>query len=156
MTANISEVVSKVPTGLLINGEWVDAKDGATFDVENPATGEVIATLASAGEDDAMAALDAACAVQDEWAATSPRERSDILRRACDLVQERSDTFATLMTREMGKALRESRGELTCRGEFLRWFSEEAVRDYGRSFPAPEGTLNMITRRKPVGPCLLI
>lgn len=156
MTANISEVVSKVPTGLLINGEWVDAKDGATFDVENPATGEVIATLASAGEDDAMAALDAACAVQDEWAATSPRERSDILRRAFDLVQERSETFATLMTLEMGKPLAESRGEVTYGGEFLRWFSEEAVRDYGRSFPAPEGTLNMITRRKPVGPCLLI
>ena len=66
MTANISEVLSRVPTGLLINGQWVDAQDGATFDVENPATGEVIATLASAGEADAMAALDAACAVQDE------------------------------------------------------------------------------------------
>ena len=70
MTANISEVLSKVPTGLLINGEWVDAQDGETFDVENPATGEVIATLASAGEADAKAALDAACAVQEEWAAT--------------------------------------------------------------------------------------
>ena len=156
MTANISEVLSLVPTGLLINGQWVDAQDGATFDVENPATGEVIATLASAGEADAMAALDAACAVQDEWAATSPRERSAILSRAFDLVQERAETFATLMTLEMGKPLAEARGEVTYGGEFLRWFAEEAVRDYGRSFPAPEGTLNMITRRKPVGPCLLI
>lgn len=136
MTANISEVLSKVPTGLLINGEWVDAQDGATFDVENPATGEVIATLASAGEADAQAALDAACTVQDEWAATSPRERSNILRRAFDLVQERAETFATLMTLEMGKPIAEARGEVTYGGEFLRWFSEEAVRDYGRAFPA--------------------
>ena len=153
---NIDELLAKVPTGLLINGKWVDASDGATFDVDNPATGEVIATLASASSEDAQKAMDAACAVQDEWARTSTRERSNLLRRAFDLVQERKDEFAALMTLEMGKPLAESYGEVTYGAEYLRWFSEEAVRDYGRTLPAPEGTLRMVTRRKPVGPCLLI
>ncbi|MCQ9340445.1 NAD-dependent succinate-semialdehyde dehydrogenase [Corynebacterium phoceense] len=156
MTVNVQELLAKVPTGLLINGEWRDAASGETFEVENPATGETLATLASAGSDDAMAALDAACAVKDEWARTSPRERSNILRRAFDLVTERKDEFAALMTLEMGKPLAEAYGEVTYGAEYLRWFSEEAVRDYGATLPAPEGTIQMVTRRKPVGPCLLI
>ncbi|RSZ61970.1 NAD-dependent succinate-semialdehyde dehydrogenase [Corynebacterium hylobatis] len=156
MTVNIEELLAKVPTGLLIGDSWRDAGAGETFTVENPATGETIATLASATSDDAMAALDAACAVQDEWARTSARERSDILRRAFDLVHERAEEFATLMTLEMGKPIAEARGEVTYGAEYLRWFSEEAVRDYGRYAPTPEGNLRMITVRKPVGPCLLI
>ncbi|QNE88586.1 NAD-dependent succinate-semialdehyde dehydrogenase [Corynebacterium incognita] len=154
MTANITDVLAKVPTGLLIGNDWVDTDE--TFDVENPATGETLATLSSGGEKEALAALDAACAVQDEWARTSPRERSNILRRAFELVHERAEDFATLMTLEMGKPLAEARGEVTYGAEYLRWFSEEAVRDYGRSATVPEGTLRMVTRRKPVGPCLLI
>jgi len=156
MSINIEEVIAKVPTQLLIGGEWRDSASGETFDVENPATGEKLATLASANSEDATAALDAACAVQDEWARTTPRERAEILRRAFELVQERADDFAALMTLEMGKPFAESKGEVTYGGEFLRWFSEEAVRDYGRTATVPEGTLRMITRRKPVGPCLLI
>ncbi|APT93518.1 succinate-semialdehyde dehydrogenase [Corynebacterium phocae] len=156
MTFTTSELLKKVPTGLLIDGQWTQASTGETFEVENPATGEIIATLASAGSADAIAALDAACAAQDGWARTSARERSDILRRAFELVTARRDEFATLMTLEMGKPLAESYGEVTYGAEYLRWFSEEAVRDYGRTLPAPEGTLRMITRRKPVGPCLLI
>ncbi|MGV0418766.1 NAD-dependent succinate-semialdehyde dehydrogenase [Corynebacterium segmentosum] len=156
MSINTEEVIAKVPTQLLIGGEWRDSTSGETFDVENPATGEKLATLASANSEDATAALDAACAVQDEWARTTPRERAEILRRAFELVQERADDFAALMTLEMGKPFAESKGEVTYGGEFLRWFSEEAVRDYGRTATVPEGTLRMITRRKPVGPCLLI
>lgn len=156
MSTNIEEIIAKVPTQLLIGGQWRDSASGETFDVENPATGEKLATLSSANSDDAIAALDAACAVQDEWARTTPRERAEILRRAFDLVQERADEFATLMTLEMGKPFAEAQGEVTYGGEFLRWFSEEAVRDYGRAAIVPEGTLRMITRRKPVGPCLLI
>lgn len=156
MSINIEEVIAKVPTQLLIGGEWRDSTSGETFDVENPATGEKLATLASANSEDATAALDAACAVQDEWARTTPRERAEILRRAFELVQERAEDFAALMTLEMGKPIAESKGEVTYGGEFLRWFSEEAVRDYGRTATVPEGTLRMITRRKPVGPCLLI
>jgi len=156
VSINIEEVIAKVPTQLLIGGEWRDSTSGETFDVENPATGEKLATLSSANSDDAIAALDAACAVQDEWARTTPRERAEILRRAFDLVQERADEFAALMTLEMGKPFAEAKGEVTYGGEFLRWFSEETVRDYGRAATVPEGTLRMITRRKPVGPCLLI
>ncbi|WP_411701844.1 NAD-dependent succinate-semialdehyde dehydrogenase [Corynebacterium sp. LaCa97] len=156
MSINIDEVIAKVPTQLLIGGEWRDSTSGETFDVENPATGETLATLSSANSDDAIAALDAACAVQDDWTRTTPRERAEILRRAFDLVQERADEFAALMTLEMGKPFAEAKGEVTYGGEFLRWFSEEAVRDYGRAATVPEGTLRMITRRKPVGPCLLI
>ena len=156
MSINIDEVIAKVPTQLLIGGEWRDSTSGETFDVENPATGETLATLSSANSDDAIAALDAACAVQDDWARTTQRERAEILRRAFDLVQERADEFAALMTLEMGKPFAEAKGEVTYGGEFLRWFSEETVRDYGRAATVPEGTLRMITRRKPVGPCLLI
>ena len=147
MTMSPNEVVAKVPTQLLIGGEWRKASSGETFTVENPATGETIATLDSANSADAVAALDAACAV---------RERANILRRAFELVHERADEFATLMTLEMGKPFAESQGEVTYGAEYLRWFSEEATRDYGRYSPVPEGTLRMVTRRKPVGPCLLI
>lgn len=156
MAVDINQLLQTVPTGLLIDGQWRDSSDGNTFTVENPATGEELATMASATSEDAMAALDAACAVQDSWGRTPPRERADILRRAFDLVHERADEFATLMTLEMGKPLSEAYGEVTYGAEFLRWFSEEAVRDYGSVLEAPEGTLRLMTVRKPVGPCLLI
>lgn len=161
MAVNVQELLAKVPTGLLINGEWRESSNGETFDVENPATGEIIATLASATEEDATAALDAACAAEKGagehgWVATTPRERAEILRRAFELVTERADEFATLMTLEMGKPFAEALGEVKYGAEFLRWFAEETPRHYGRTLNMPEGTLRMITRHKPVGPCLLI
>lgn len=149
-------LLASVPTGLLINGEWRDASDGGTFDVHDPATGEVLVTLASATGADAVAALDAADAAQAAWARTAPRARADILRRAFDLVTERADDFALLMTLEMGKPLAEARGEVTYGAEFLRWFSEETVRDYGRYLTTPEGKNKILVQHKPVGPCLLI
>lgn len=149
-------LLATVPTGLLIDGQWRGSSDGATFDVENPATEETIATLASATSEDAVAALDAAVNAQDAWARTSPRSRSEILRRTFELVTERKEAFATLMTLEMGKPLAEAFGEVTYGAEFLRWFAEEAVRHYGHHLEVPEGTLRMTTRHKPVGPCLLI
>ena len=133
-----------------------DASDGGTFDVHDPATGKVLATLASATSEDALAALDAADAAQASWARTAPRERAEILRRAFDLVTERAEDFALLMTLEMGKPLAEARGEVTYGAEFLRWFSEEAVRDYGRYLTTPEGKNKILVQHKPVGPCLLI
>ncbi|MDN4610449.1 NAD-dependent succinate-semialdehyde dehydrogenase [Arthrobacter burdickii] len=151
-----AELLATVPTGLLIDGRWRDASDGGTFDVHDPATGATLATLASATSADAVAALDAASAVQAAWARTAPRERSEILRRAFDLVTERAEDFALLMTLEMGKPLAEARGEVKYGAEFLRWFSEEAVRDYGRYLTAPEGTNRILVQHKPVGPCLLI
>jgi succinate-semialdehyde dehydrogenase/glutarate-semialdehyde dehydrogenase len=153
---DVTALLSEVPTGLLIDGDWRDASDNTTFNVTNPATEQHLATVASATSDDALAALDAACTAQTDWARTSPRTRSEILRRAFDLVHHRAETFATLMTLEMGKPLAEAYGEVTYGAEYLRWFAEETVRHYGHHTTVPEGTLRMTTRHKPVGPCLLI
>ncbi|MCH8572065.1 NAD-dependent succinate-semialdehyde dehydrogenase [Nesterenkonia sp. AY15] len=152
----IQALLAATPKGLLIDGAWRESSDGATFEVENPATQEVIATMSSATSDDARAAMDAAADAQESWARTPSRERAEILRRAFDLVQDRAEELALLMTLEMGKPLAQSRGEVAYGGEFLRWFSEEAVRDYGRYAATPEGNLRMLVTRKPVGPCLLI
>lgn len=146
-----ASLLASVPTGLLINGEWRDASDGGTFDVHDPATGEVLVTLASATSKDAVAALDAADKVQASWARTAPRVRAEIVRRAFDLVTERSEDFTLLMTLEMGKPLAEARGEVAYGAEFLRWFSEEAVRDYGRYLTSPEGKNKILVQHKPAG-----
>ncbi|WP_394160227.1 NAD-dependent succinate-semialdehyde dehydrogenase [Galactobacter valiniphilus] len=151
-----AELIASIPKGLLINGEWRDASDGGTYDVFDPATGKVLATLASATSEDALAALDAADAAQKQWALTAPRVRADILRRAFDLINERRDDFALVMTLEMGKPYSEALGEVTYGNEFLRWFSEETVRHYGRYLTTPEGKNKILVQNKPVGPCLLI
>ncbi len=149
-------LLASVPTGLLINGQWRDAAGGRTLEVHDPATGKVLATIADGGSEDALAALDAASAAQAGWARTAPRVRGEILRRAFDLITERAEDFALLMTLEMGKPLAEARGEVAYGAEFLRWYSEEAVRDYGRYLTSPEGKNKILVQRKPVGPCLLI
>jgi len=156
LASNEQELLSRVPGGLFIGGQWTDAEDGRTFDVRDPATGEVIASIADASPADGIRALDAAAAAQEAWAATAPRTRSDILRRAYDLVQQHKEDLALLMTLEMGKPLAESRGEVVYGGEFLRWFSEEAVRINGRYGSNPEGTGHMIVSQRPVGPSFFI
>ena len=156
LAPNEQELLSRVPTGLFIGGEWVDAEAGRTFDVRDPATNAVIASIADATPADGIRALDAAVAAQESWAATAPRTRSDILRRAFDLVQQHKEDLALLMTLEMGKPLAESRGEVVYGGEFLRWFSEEAVRIAGRYGTNPEGTGHMVVSQRPVGPSFFI
>ncbi|MDJ0324400.1 NAD-dependent succinate-semialdehyde dehydrogenase [Cryobacterium sp. PH31-AA6] len=151
-----AELLHNVPNELYINGKWVPAADGATLTVRDPATGKVIKTIADAGVADGAGALDAAVAAQAGWAATPPRVRGEILRRAFDLLQERKQEFALLMTIEMGKPLAEAYGEVAYGGEFLRWFSEEAVRVTGRYGTNPEGTGRIIVSQHPVGPCFLI
>lgn len=151
-----SDLMDSVPTGLLINGQWRPAASGKTFDVEDPATGEILCSIADAGAEDGAAALDAAAAAQDPWAEVPPRERGEILRRAFELVTERAESFALLMTLEMGKPLAEARGEVTYGAEFLRWFSEESVRTFGRYSMSPDGKSRLLVTKKPVGPCLLI
>ena len=145
-----------MPTQLYINGEWVEASGGATVGVFDPATGAELTRIADATVDDGAKALDAAVAAQAEWAATSPRYRGELLRKAFERVQELKDDFALLMTLEMGKPLAEAMGEVNYGSEFLRWFSEEAVRITGRYGINPENTGRAIVSYLPVGPCFLI
>jgi len=151
-----SDLLAKVPSQLFLGGEWVDGTSGRTIDVTDPATGLVLKTIADASVADAKRAMDIAAETQESWAATAPRVRGEILRGAFDLLQERAQEFALLMTLEMGKPLAEARGEVTYGGEFLRWFSEEAVRIAGRYGSNPEGTGRMIVTQVPVGPSYLI
>src|SRR5436305_6531105 len=150
------EVVGKVPTGVLVGGEWRAADNGNTFPVEDPATGEVLCEVADGTAQDATAALDAAHEQQAAWAATPPRDRGEILRREFDLMTRRADDLALLMTLEMGKPVAESKAEVTYAAEFFRWFGEEAVRIAGRWSTNPSGDGRLLTMRQPVGPCLLI
>lgn len=155
-TERAAKALACTPRGLFVGGTWRDAVDGSRFDVENPATGAVLASVASAGAADAAAAMDAAATAQVSWAKTPARERAEILRRGYDLVVERREELAALMTLEMGKPFSEALGEVVYGGEFLRWFSEEAARSYGRYGESPEGSLRVVVTRRPVGPCLLV
>jgi succinate-semialdehyde dehydrogenase/glutarate-semialdehyde dehydrogenase len=148
--------VERVPKGLLIGGKWRAAVDGGEYEVEDPSTAQPLCAVADAGADDALAALDTAAAAQPCWAATAPRERGEILRAAFELLRERQDELAVLMTLEMGKPVAESRGEIRYAAEFFRWFAEEAVRIDGGWQTAPDGDGRIWVMRQPVGPALLI
>ena len=150
------ELLSPEHRRLFIGGSWREANSGATFSVRDPADGSVITDVADGDVNDAVDALDAACAVQDAWARTAPRERGEILRRAFETITARADDFAELMSLEMGKTLKEARGEVAYGAEFFRWYSEEAVRVHGRWMQAPAGGSRLLTIKKPVGPCLFI
>ena len=152
----IQRALGLAPTQLYINGQWRQAASGATIDVLNPATEEVLAQVAAGGADDGRAGADAAAAAGEGWAATPPRVRSEILRKAFDLIMARAEDFAALITLEMGKPLGDALGEVRYGAEFFRWYSEEAVRINGRITTSPEGTLGIITQHRPVGMCLFI
>jgi succinate-semialdehyde dehydrogenase/glutarate-semialdehyde dehydrogenase len=149
-------VVETVPHQLLIGGEWRDGSGGDTLAVEDPSTGETIAEIADATPEDAKAALDAAVAAQPEWATSSPNERSTILQRTFELMNERADELARLMTLEMGKSVKESKAEVTYAAEFFRWFAGEALRLDGYYKEAGAGGFRVLVMRQPVGPCYFI
>jgi len=151
-----SELLNDVPDGLFIGGEWRPASEAGRLEVHDPATGQVIKQIADGTVADGRAAIGAAADAFPGWAATPTRERAELLRRAFDLLQQRKEDFALLMTLEMGKPLAEARGEVAYGGEFLRWFSEEAAHVQGRYGANPEGTGRMIVSQHPVGPCYLI
>lgn len=144
-----------VPTDLLIGGTWVTGDNGS-FPVHNPSCGQILAHVADASVEQGIEALDAACDARASWVATSVRERADILNRAYTLMTQRTEVIARLMTLEMGKPLDQSRGEVAYAANYLRWYAEEAARNFGRTAVAPESGLQITTVRRPVGPCLLI
>jgi succinate-semialdehyde dehydrogenase/glutarate-semialdehyde dehydrogenase len=154
-TSEEQRVVDQAPKQLYIGGEWRDGSSG-TLSVEDPSTGEPLCDVADASAEDARAALDAAVQAGPEWSQYPPRERGEILRRAFEAVIERADDLALLMTLEMGKPLKESKAEIVYGADFLRWFSEQAVRIDGRYAVAPNGQGRLLTMKQPVGPCLLI
>ncbi|MDQ5808400.1 MAG: NAD-dependent succinate-semialdehyde dehydrogenase [Actinomycetota bacterium] len=155
-TSQEQQIVDGVPKGLYVGGEWRDAAEGGTLGVEDPATGETIAEVADAQPDDAKAALDAAAGAQAEWGDTPTRERGEILRRAYELIVERADDLATLMTLEMGKPVAESKAEVLYAADFLHWYAGEATRIEGTYKPAEKGGFRVLTMRQPVGPCVFI
>ncbi|MGZ4542047.1 MAG: NAD-dependent succinate-semialdehyde dehydrogenase [Mycobacteriaceae bacterium] len=154
--ATEKRVVDAVPKQLYVDGGWADAQGGATFDVVDPSTGQVLCTVADAAPEDGMRALRAASDAQSAFAAVPPRQRADMLMTAFRLLHERIDDLALLMTLEMGKPLAESRGEVAYAAEFFRHFAEEAVRINGGYQVAPTGGARFLVTKQPVGPCLLI
>lgn len=145
-----------VPTDLYINGAFVPSESGERFDILNPATEEVIASVASASEADAMSALDAAQGAFAEWAARTPRARGEILRKAYELIMAEQVELAKLITLENGKALSDSMGEIAYSAEFFRWYAEEGVRNIGQLSIAPATGARIIAQHKPIGVGVLV
>jgi succinate-semialdehyde dehydrogenase/glutarate-semialdehyde dehydrogenase len=149
-------VLEQAPKQLLIGGEWRDASGGATLSVEDPSTGESLCEIADATPEDAQAAIDAAAEAQPAWAATPPNERSEILHRAFEALTAQADDLALLMTLEMGKAVAESKAEITYAAEFFRWFSGEALRIDGYYKVAGNGASRVLVMRQALGPSYFI
>lgn len=147
--------IDAIPTDLFINGAW-DVGKGARIDVYDPSTGKSIGTVANADLDDALGAVSAAHGAGQAWARTAPRRRSEILRRCFDLMTERQDMLAQLISLENGKSLGDARGEVAYAAEFFRWFSEEAVRLNGEISIAPNGLNKILVHHQPIGVALLV
>ncbi len=148
--------VADLPLDLFVDGRTVPASDGGRFDVLDPATGEVITSVADGTVEDAAAAVDAAHAAGPGWAATPPRERAEVLRRAFEGMTARADELAHLIALENGKALPDARGEVAYAAEFFRWYAEEAVRASGELTTAPSGANRILVLRQPVGVAVLV
>jgi succinate-semialdehyde dehydrogenase / glutarate-semialdehyde dehydrogenase len=155
-TATSSLEALAAPPQLLVGGRWMDASDARTFMVDDPATGERIAEVADGSVEDGLAAVTAAHDALPGWAATPPRQRAEVLRRAFELMTERTEDLARLIVRENGKALPDARGEVTYAAEFFRWFAEEAVRAAGEVVIAPAGTNRILVLRQPIGVSILV
>jgi len=145
-----------VPRQLLIAGNWQDASSGDTVEVINPSDASAITGIADADVEDGLAAVDAAAAALPEWAATPPRRRAEILRRCFELMTERSEQIAHLISLENGKALADARGEVAYAAEFFRWYAEEAVRIIGDVSVSPSGSNRILVQHMPIGVCVLI
>ena len=149
-------LLANVPTDLWIGGQWRKASDGKRFDVIDPATENMVASVASATVEDAKAAVDAAGAAFPAWAAKKPRERGEILRKAFELIMRDAERLAKLITLENGKALSDSRGEVAYAAEFFRWNAEEAVRNLGQLYNAPSSGARVVVQHRPAGVAVLV
>lgn len=156
VATNEQQVLDSVPNQLYIGGEWRDGSEGGTIAVEDPATQETLVEVADGNKDDAFAALEAACAAQAEFAAMSPMERGEILRRAYEAMTERADDLALLMTLEMGKPVEESKAEITYAADFLWYYAGEAARIQGHYATSYNGKGRVLVMQQPVGPTILI
>jgi succinate-semialdehyde dehydrogenase/glutarate-semialdehyde dehydrogenase len=156
VATNEQQVIESIPTKLYIGGEWVDGSEGDTIAVEDPATEETLVEVASGNKDDAFKALDAACAAQKEWAATPPKERGEILRRAYEAMMARADDLALLMTLEMGKPVEESKAEIVYAADFFWYYAGEANRISGHYGTSYNGRGRVLVLQQPVGPTILI
>ncbi|MBH97306.1 MAG: NAD-dependent succinate-semialdehyde dehydrogenase [Rhodospirillaceae bacterium] len=143
-------------TELFIGGNWVSASDGETFPVEDPATEQTIAHVASASVDDVTKAVDVAHEQGIEWARRKPRERAEVLRCAWEMLSSRREKIAELIVRENGKALNDAYGETDYAIEFFRWYSEEAVRNYGEILDSPLGNNRIVVVNQPIGVSVLV
>ncbi|MEN3304070.1 MAG: succinate-semialdehyde dehydrogenase / glutarate-semialdehyde dehydrogenase [Micromonosporaceae bacterium] len=152
----VAQMLAGVPTELFIGGRWLAASDGRRIDVVDPATGESLATVADASVEDGLAAVTAAAGALPGWAATAPRQRGEVLRRAYELMTARAEDLARLIVLENGKALPDARGEVGYAAEFFRWYSEEAVRATGEVQTAPAGTNRILVLRQPIGVSVLV
>ena len=142
---------SLLETRAFLGGEWVDAKDGATFDVTNPARGDVIAKVADLSRDEVAQAIDAAEAAMKSWAARTAKERAQIMRKWYDLMMENQDDLARILTAEMGKPFAEAKGEIAYGASFIEWFGEEAKRVYGETIPGHQPDKRLTVIRQPIG-----
>ena len=152
----LDDLANSGGTHLYIDGQWRESSDGTRIDVLDPSTADSLASVASGSEDDARAAVDAASSAQEAWAATSPRQRAEILTRAFNLMIDRKDALAELVVQEMGKALSEAAGEVAYAAEFYRWYAGEAVRNLGHISTAPGGDKRIIAIGQPIGVSLLV
>ncbi len=156
ITAALGFDIGSVPSDLFIGGRWRPGSTGKRIEVIDPSTGMGIATVADASVEDAMDAVSAAYSAGPGWAATAPRRRSEILRRCYELMIERKDMLAELISLENGKALSDAQGEVVYAAEFFRWFSEEAVRLNGEISTAPSGANKIVVQHQPIGVAVLV
>ena len=142
---------SLLETRAFVAGEWIDADDGATFEVTNPARGDVIARVADLGRAEVARAIDAAAAAMKDWAARPAKERANVMRRWFDLMMENQDDLGRILTAEMGKPLAEAKGEIAYGASFIEWFGEEAKRVYGETIPGHMADKRLTVLRQPIG-----
>ena len=142
---------SLLETRAFVAGEWIDADDGATFEVTNPARGDVIARVADLGRAEVARAIDAAAAAMKDWAARPAKERANVMRRWFDLMMENQDDLGKILTAEQGKPLPEAKGEIAYGASFIEWFGEEAKRVYGETIPGHMADKRLTVLRQPIG-----